>query len=107
MEQVRTTRGTARSNSMAFVTSQLETLGMIEQPVWLSDSGMATGMFNQCIGEIKKSDSCLETPENSDHSSGNFSATLFNLVEWQNDTLNPMLTGRAWVATQLSTLAHC
>ena len=24
-----------RSNSMAFVTSQLETLGMIEQPVWL------------------------------------------------------------------------
>ena len=25
----------ARSNRMAFVTSQLETLGMIEQPVWL------------------------------------------------------------------------
>ena len=25
----------ARSNSMAFVTSQLVTLGMIEQPVWL------------------------------------------------------------------------
>ena len=25
----------SRSNSMAFVTSQLETLGMIEQPVWL------------------------------------------------------------------------
>ena len=25
----------ARSNSMAFVTSQLETLGMIEQLVWL------------------------------------------------------------------------
>ena len=25
----------AMSNSMAFVTSQLETLGMIEQPVWL------------------------------------------------------------------------
>ena len=24
-----------RSNSMAFVTSQLVTLGMIEQPVWL------------------------------------------------------------------------
>ena len=27
--------GYARLNSMAFVTSQLETLGMIEQPVWL------------------------------------------------------------------------
>ena len=25
----------ARSNSMAFVTNQLVTLGMIEQPVWL------------------------------------------------------------------------
>ena len=35
----------------------------------------------QCnyIGENKKSDSCLATLENSDNSSGNYCATLFNL----------------------------
>ena len=37
---------------------------------------------NQCnyIGENKKSDSCLATFENSDNSSGDYCATLFNLV---------------------------
>ena len=41
-------RKKARSNSMAFVTSQLETLGMIEQPVWLW-----YGDWNEQINIIK------------------------------------------------------
>ena len=36
-------RGWPKSNSMAFVTSQLETLGMIKQPVWLWYGKSATG----------------------------------------------------------------
>ena len=57
-----------RSNSMAFVTSQLETLGMIEQPVWLWYGDWNEQINNiqyNYIGENKKSDSCLATHENS------------------------------------------
>ena len=54
---------------MAFVTSQLETLGMIEQPAWLwyGDWNEKINIANY-IGENKKSDFCLATHENSDHS---------------------------------------
>ena len=47
---------------------------------------------NQCnyIGENKKSDSCLATLENSDNSSSDYCATLFNLAlnvsRWRKDT---------------------
>ena len=56
---------------------------MIEQPVWLWygdwNEQIIIIMF-MYIGENKKSDSCLETHENLDHSSGDYCATLFNLV---------------------------
>ena len=70
---------------MAFVTSQLDSgdSGHVSTAcltlVWRLES---TNQYNY-IGENKKSDSCLATFENSDHSSGDYCgvcARLFNLA---------------------------
>ena len=65
---------------MAFVTSQLETLGMIEQPVWLW-----YGDWNEQINiitqeKIRNLTLVWRLMKTQDHSSGDYCATLFNLV---------------------------